>query len=159
MNEDLSALNLVELYDALIPPAPPPPVSMWPETAGWWWVLAGVVLVIVGVVWRYRVWRRANAYRRAALVALRAACDDPVRIADVLRRTALAGFDRDQVAGLYGSEWLSFLDATAPGVTFSGTPEGGVLATAAYRKHGPNPDLAQRAALWIRSHRQKEGRI
>lgn len=154
MSEDLSGLNLVELYDRLILPPAPAPVSMWPQTAGWLWLMAAVVVVLGFVAWRIFAWRRATAYRRAALAALEQAGDDPAAIAEILRRAALAGYARDQVAGLYGQDWLQFLDRTA-GTSFATSPAGAVLATAPFKTQPAHPDLHRAAVHWVKSHRVK----
>ncbi len=156
MNEDLSELNLVELFDRLVQPDAPEPVSMLPQTSGWLW-LAIALLVLSGVMaWLWLRWWRSTAYRRAALAALRAAGDDPAAIADVLKRAALAGFPREEVASLHGNNWLAFLDRTGGrSPVFSGSEAGLVLASAPYRPQPPNAELARTAATWIRRHRNR----
>lgn len=155
MSEDLSGLNLVELYDLLVPSQAPEEILMWPQTAGWLW-LAAVAFTSIGLmVWRWIVWRRVTAYRRAALDALRQAGDDPRVIANVLRRTALAGFPREEVADLHGERWLAFLDRAADRVAFTGTDAGAVLAAAPYRPQPPHDALYALAETWIRTHRTK----
>lgn len=158
MSEDLSGLNLVELYDRLIQPEVPPPLSMWPQTAGWLWLGAALLLLTLFAVWKFYTWRRATAYRRAALAALKEAGDDPVAISDVLRRTALAGFPRAEVAQLYGSDWLAFLDHSVPSGGFAGSEAGQVLAAAPHRPQAPNRDLPALAESWIKTHRQEGAR-
>jgi hypothetical protein len=153
MSDDLTGLNLVELYDRLVVPDAPAPVSMWPQTAGWIWLMLGLVIVGSVVGWKIAAWRQATAYRRAALAELRAAGDDPVAIAIVLRRTALSGFPREAVAGLHGAEWLAFLDGAAGKVRFDGSEAGVVLAKAPYTPQAPHKDLSAMAETWIRTHR------
>jgi len=153
MSDDLTDLNLVELYDRLVMPDEPVPVSMWPQTAGWIWLVLGVVIVGSLVGWKIAAWWRAAAYRRAALNELRAAGDDPVAIAIVLRRTALSGFPREAVAGLHGSEWLAFLDSAVSQARFEGSEAGAVLAKAPYTPQVPHQDLPGMAETWIRTHR------
>ncbi|MCG6896841.1 MAG: DUF4381 domain-containing protein [Thiocapsa sp.] len=149
---------------------PPPPVHWWPPAPGWW-VLAG--LILLGGVWLVRLWWRrhtAGAPARAALrelAALRSSAqpDSDLRafvaaISGLLRRLALADFPRDQVAGLTGSAWLDFLDATGGGGGFRHGP-GRALVEAGYRAA---PDgcqwldreaLADLASTWMRTHRSK----
>ena len=154
MSEDLEKLNLVELYDRLVLPEAPAPVSMWPQTVGWIW-LGLAILVLIGIaVWKLWKWRRATQYRREALAELRAAGDDPVIISDILRRTALAAFPRDVVAGLQGAEWLEFLDHTSNTTTFNGSDAGHVLAKAPFAPQPPHNDLPAMAKTWIKMHRQ-----
>jgi len=152
--ELLETLNLVELYDLLVLPDAPAPVSMWPQTAGWFWLAFAVVLLAGLGGWRLWAWRRATKYRRLALAELRAAGDDPVAISGILRRTALAAFSRDSVAGLQGSEWLEFLDRTANSVTLTRSDAGRVLAKAPFTPQPPHKDLPVIAEAWIRTHRR-----
>lgn len=154
--EDLSTLDLVELYDRLVRPNAPDAISMWPQTVGWIWVLAVLLVLIIAAIWAWVSWRRANAYRRAALLALKAAGDDPAKIADVMRRTALAAYPREDVAQTYGTAWLAFLDQVAHQMNFAGSDAGRVLATAPYRPQDPHKDLPAMAEQWIRTHRKVE---
>ena len=141
--------NLVDLMDKLIEPDAPDPVSMMPQTWGWT-VLAGLILVALGAgLWRWSMRYRANAYRRAALVELEQARD--LRdVAKILRRTALAGFPRADVAGLSGASWLAFLQSTG------GFPEaaGADLVVAPYRADPQpvSPQARHAARHWIRHH-------
>ena len=158
MSDDLTGLNLVELYDLLVLPDEPEAVSMWPQTVGWLWL--GVLLLSLAAVltWKLLAWRRATAYRRAALVELKLAGDDPAAIANVLRRAALCAFPREDVSGLFGPDWLKFLDTFAPDVRFVGSEAGQVLAKAAYTTQKPHPELSGMAQSWVRRHRQPRGR-
>lgn len=155
MSGDLSGFNLVELYDQLIQPEAPARVSMWPQTAGWLWLSLGLLLLFLFTGWKFYAWRRATAYRRAALVALQAAGNEPAAISNVLRRTAIAGFPREEVAGLYGADWLAFLDGSAPSAGFVGSEAGRILAAAPYRAQKPHDDLSKLAETWIRTHRRE----
>ena len=156
MSEDLSKLTLVELLDLLEPAPEPSPISLWPQTGGW--VLLAIALA-AGVSWLLYSWlrhRRANAYRRAALREVAAAGEDPVALAGILRRTALAAFPRTEVAGLYGDDWLGFLDRSYGGSAFSQGP-GRVLVVAPYVPTEGSPELAKLAGAWIRQHRRGRG--
>jgi hypothetical protein len=151
MNGEDDPDNLIDLIDRLADPPAPEPVAMTPQTAGW---LVLAVLLALALAWlAWRMWRRwqANAYRRAALVELASAGDDPAAIADILRRTALAAWPRGRVASLAGPDWLLFLDETGGGGSFSNGP-GQVLARAPYSATAPAPDLKDLAARWIRRH-------
>lgn len=152
MTPDYEGLNLIELLDLLEPTPEPDPIAMTPQTPGW--IVLGIVLALAAL-WALRKLvrhRRARAYRRAALRELDSAGDDAARIADVLRRTALAGFPRAQVAGLYGQDWLAFLDRTGPG-GFVGDA-GNTMLSAPYRASRADPALARLARDWVRRHRQ-----
>ncbi len=157
MNEDLTGLTLIELLDLLEPVPEPPPVSLWPQTAGW--IVLGLVIA-AGVAWlvhrRHSAWR-SNAYRREALREIAAAGNDPVALAAILRRTALAAYPRDRVAGLHGPAWLEFLDGTGDTTAFTDGP-GKAIAIAPYAPRETEPDIAAPVAAWVRRHRQHSGR-
>jgi hypothetical protein len=110
--------NLENLYDIVTPP----PVPWWPPAPGWF-VVGGVVLVLIArVAWRAWKRRQAAAYRRAGLAEwqrLKVMAADPGQreaalrqLPELMKRTALAAFPREEVAPLSGSAWLRFLDRT-----------------------------------------------
>lgn len=144
--------NLVDLLDQLVLPPEPDPVSMMPQTGGWV-VLALVVLAgLIYLAMRRRDHIRQNAYRAEALSALQTAGSDPVAIATVLRRCALAAYPRKEVAALTGDDWLAFLDETAGTTAFS-QGAGRVLTTAPYQPGGcADAELLKIAQNWVRAH-------
>ena len=152
MNDDLSNLNLVELIDRLQPVPEPAVVSLWLQTMGWIWLGLAVTGLTAFGVHRFVCWRRANAYRRAALQELAAVGSDPAAIALILRRSALSAYPRTRVASLHGDDWLAFLDRTYGGKGFQDGP-GRTLATAPYVSEANAHGLATLAAIWIRRHR------
>lgn len=153
---DGQTVDLIGLIESLADPIPPQPVSLIPQTIGWAVVAAMLILLLA---WCLLLWvrrRRANAYRREALAELVSARDDPVAIARILRRTALAAWPREKVANLYGAEWLRFLDATGDNKGENGfiNGPGAVLASAPYRRQaGAALGLQDLAARWIKRHR------
>ncbi|OWV82911.1 hypothetical protein ATY81_13560 [Rhizobium sp. R72] len=100
--------------------AVPPPVSWMPQTWGWA-VLAAILTLILATA--FLLWLRhyrANAYRREALTLL-AGVEAKIRnpetrqsgvrdLAILLKRVALAGWPRDDVASLAGAAWVKFLE-------------------------------------------------
>lgn len=154
MTPDTEGKSLVELLDMLKPAPEPAPISMVPQTWGWV-VLAVALLLVVGLIlvtiWRHR---RANAYRRLALKELDRCQNDPAKAAEIVRRAALAAFPRSQVAGLTGENWTNFLGQTADLSGFSASALGN-LAAAPYRKGISDPNAAELARYWIKSHRSK----
>jgi hypothetical protein len=147
--------TLVELLNRLAEPTAPPPVSMMPQT--WGWAALGGLLLLALLYLAIRAYKshRANAYRREALAELKAASNDPARIAPILRRAALAAYPRRDVAGLTGQSWLDFLNRTGRDVLFEGAP-GRLLLMAPYRAAQRVPELERLAKRWIRSHRQED---
>jgi hypothetical protein len=116
MSADPTSLD--NLFDIVTPPA----VPWWPPAPGWFVVGgAAVVLVIRLAWWAWKRWRAA-AYRRAALAEwqrLKTRAADPEergaalrQLPELIKRTALAAFPRDEVASLSGTAWLQFLDRT-----------------------------------------------
>lgn len=154
-SNDLTGLELSQLIERLAPIPEPAPVSLWPQTVGWLWL--GLLLLAVGATWAVQRWQhyRNSAYRRAALAELVAAQDDPVIIANILRRTAIAAYGRRQVASLYGQQWLTFLDSSFPGTGFSQGP-GQTLAIAPYTRQAATGELSNLASSWIKHHRPRD---
>jgi LPXTG-motif cell wall-anchored protein len=148
---------------------PPEPIKWVPQTMGWY-VLLGL-LIVAAAWWGYRRFRRfrGNRYRRLALDELRAIENSLARpetrvgaiaeIPNLLKRTALSVFPRNEVAGLSGEEWFAFLDRTMGGHEF-GSAEGRILSELAY---APAPlleglsdqsidDLLRLVRRWIQAH-------
>jgi hypothetical protein len=152
---DMPPESLVSLINELAEPLPPDPVSMVPQTAGWAvlaCLLAGGTAILLVRAWRR--WR-ADAYRRAGLLALDAAGADAAAIAEVMRRAALSAWPRAEVASLTGRGWLVFLDESGGKSAFSGRPAGAELLQAPYgRSIGPaSAELQAAARSWMRGHR------
>ncbi len=144
--------NLVDLMNELIAPPEPAPISLMPQTIGWPILALLLIGLITFVVWRLQRKRRAEAYRVAALTALDSAKGDAETVARILRQTALTAFPRTDVASLYGSDWLTFLDTTCPNASFQTGP-GAALATAPYQQSTNLQDEAVAAVRhWIVHH-------
>ncbi|QDG78737.1 DUF4381 domain-containing protein [Labrenzia sp. PHM005] len=152
MTDECKGLNLAELIDLLEPVPDPAPISMMPQTAGWLW-LGAILLVFIGVgYWKFLLWRRKTAYRREALAELATCPNDPQRLAELLRRTALSAYVRQDVAALHGPDWLTFLDHAYGGTGFSDGP-GKAVAEAPYKKTGDGADLKPLIRTWIKTHK------
>ncbi|MBO9100966.1 MULTISPECIES: DUF4381 domain-containing protein [unclassified Rhizobium] len=149
--------------------AVPEPISWLPQTWGWAMLagLLGLALLFIGLrrLRRYR----ANAYRREALLHLldvEERMSDPARrhegihaLAELLKRVALAGWSRKEVASMSGSSWVRFLG------DHDDTPSEPALATLLddfeYRDDGTldtmpsnvESDLTTAARRWIGGHR------
>lgn len=145
--------NLVNLLDKLVLPPEPAPISMMPQTFGWIVLVFVVLLAIAFASWRAYRRYKAAAYRRAALAELQQASGNPQALAELVRRTALSAYPRQEVAGLYGDAWLVFLDGTSSGNTFRQGP-GRFLSNAPYQRSGSVPDGAVDAIRdWILHHK------
>lgn len=148
---------LAQLRDIHLPPPPP----FWPPAPGWW-LLAGLLLLLLAVaaVYGWRFWRRRQRRRRILdhldrLGSLWPAAEDAPRLAAevsvLLKRVALARFPQAAVAGLWGADWLDFLDRTGGGERFRRGP-GRLLATLPYAPAGPADTAGLLAAArdWLR---------
>ena len=98
------------------------PVSVWPLAPGWYWIAWLLLIFLTIFTWSLVRKRRANRYRRVALVELdrlEVAVRDPERrisalteLPTLVKRVALAAWPREIVASLSGPSLLEFLDAT-----------------------------------------------
>ena len=156
---DLEGLSLTELLDQMHGVVEPAPATWMPQTTAWAVLALVVVLLAALAAWRWlRRWRQ-DRYRREALAELdrieaQASSHLPLRVADLLRRTALTSFDRRDVASLAGDEWLAFLDQSQGSSAFTEGP-GRALASAPYSETIDEADqsaLIGAARNWIRTH-------
>ena len=143
--------SLENLHDIVVPP----PAPFWPPAPGWI-LLLGLFILFVAFILIHAVIRyRRNAYRRAALSELRiaAAGGEPLPvIAALLKRTALAAYPREEVAGLTGVAWVSWLADTS-GLAVP-EPVETALRQGVYGGSAADPkSLFDFAARWIRRHR------
>jgi hypothetical protein len=155
MTDRPQIVTLVDLLDRLVDAPAPPPVSLAPQTPGWLVVGALVLAGLAALAWLWRARHRRAAFRREALAALSRVGDDPVAIAEILRRAALVAHGRAAVAGLSGTQWLEFLDQGMDGAPFS-SGVGRAVAEAPYRE-GPAavPGLAALARARLKHERLK----
>jgi hypothetical protein len=99
----------------------PDAMHWWPPAPGWW-LLAVLAALAAGLLWRRR--RRRRQRTRASLLAQRelqglrvrweADADDTAfvrALAALIRRYAIARWPGDDVAGLTGARWRSYLAA------------------------------------------------
>ncbi|GJL56122.1 MAG: hypothetical protein NPIRA02_32540 [Nitrospirales bacterium] len=106
----------------------PDPVSVWPPVFGWWIVLLFAIICVAIGLWIKR-YRQATAPRRvalAALIDLHTSFNETQDItklmaglSQLIRRYALVCFGRQNVAGLTGAAWLTFLDERGKSPLFS----------------------------------------
>lgn len=117
--DPMLAATLRQMADIALPP----PVSMLPATWGWAALFGLVALVLAAVLWRWLRRYKRNRYRREALAELsrfEKEIDQPSgrrhamqSLPALLKRTALAAWQRDTVASLSGNEWSGFLKTHA----------------------------------------------
>ncbi len=121
----------------------PDSVSWWPIASGWWLLLA-ILFVIAIIIWAVSEIRARKQLRQQALLELdalqqnfhqhqelgRLASDCSI----LLRRVALSRFNRQQVAGLTGTEWVKFLNQQGEQAHFNAELSD-VLTHAPYQNH------------------------
>ena len=143
----------------------PDPVSWWPPAPGWWMVLGLAVVLIVLAVWGYRRLRVPRIYRtarhelqglREAYAANREDHKLVTGLSVVLRRYAMALYGREQVAGLTGQQWLTFLNKTGNTNTFS-SGVGNVIVSVPYGSQVPVHGEALLTAVerWLKGNRRR----
>ena len=122
MNTDATSLD--RLHDIIVPA----PAPWWPPAPGWYWVLGLMVVMLLAALIAGLIRRQHNRYRREALAELArhemALQNTELRspallsLAELLKRTAVTAFPREDVATLTGLKWFEFLDDTARGSRF-----------------------------------------
>ncbi len=140
-------------------------VSYFPQTVGWK-ILAALILLWV----TYYLFRKArkwwqNRYRREALRRLQATVEERDRpvserlaeMAELLKATALHAYPREQVAGLYGGEWLVFLNQQTAAQDYFSKKSMHLLSSSADQQQPIVTDeqvsiLAGEMACWIKRH-------
>lgn len=142
----------------------PASIGWWPPAIGWWLLFLSIIALLAGGYWLYRRLTRDTALKNARrlLSQLQQPNDDPlakvVAMSALLRRVAISGNRRNQVAHLHGRAWLEFLDQGLSDTPFT-TGIGQILADAHYRPSLPADfDLAALLALGERWLRQQEKR-
>lgn len=141
----------------------PPPVSYMPQTWGWAALAIVLLLAAAALLWIWlRRWQ-ANRYRREALAELDALVgqgagesgDFQQKLAEILKRTALAAWPRETVANLSGAGWAQFLAGHGPPKDRT-DPLAKLVDDREYAVRPMRPDeqatLVAAVRLWIEKH-------
>lgn len=140
------------------------PAPWWPPGPGWWLVAAGLVaLAALVLLLRRRRSHLREQWRRDALAQLRrlerrlpalARHDAAGELAQLLRRVAMVRYGRRHAAGLWGEEWLAWLERHDPR-GFPWRSRGAALVSSPYAPPGPEDgralaELVVAARHWVR---------
>lgn len=119
----MSEPTLADLRDVHLPE----PLPLWPLAPGWWLLLA-LIVIAACAFFGYRYWRTLAA-RRAALANLDRLSSDFgggaelstlfSEVSKLLKRVALRRFHKEEVASLYGEDWIAFLNRSGKQAVFS----------------------------------------
>lgn len=149
------------LLKELVETPAPEAISWLPQTYGWL-----VLLMALAGFMGYRLYRAyrlylANAYRREALAYLEKISSQQrwAQLPTLLKKVALQGYGRSEVASLSGPRWEQWLDSVCPSCDFRITCPG-LLAQIAYQdcQSLSEPEAQQllaQTSLWIRGHLSK----
>jgi len=160
------AYSLDRLQDIVVPE----PVPWWPPAPFWYcFIVLATAWIVYAAIRAADRWTR-NAYRRQALRELAAIQDAASHdgpgakhlctVSEILKRTAMVSFKREQVASLAGEDWLRFLSDTCDQVDFMKQPSRR-LGTVSF---DPKPadtagedleTIVRDARTWIAEHRSE----
>ncbi len=148
--------------EGFVEPHAPSAISWLPQTPGWLFVavivLGAIIVKLIRAYQRYL----ANKYRRDAqqlLLKISVQQDHSLddQIPALLKKVAIQGYGRAQVAGLSGAAWGQWLDNECTKTTFSQS-KGSLLAELSYSSAAKLSDderdsLLSEVSCWIKNHR------
>ncbi len=147
---------LDKLRDIYMPPEP----SMWPPAPGWW-IVFGLFLITLLILGFY-LWkkRKERLWQEKVLAEVDKVITEHsdnyslqlAGLSEILRRTALQQFPREDVATLHGKDWLDFLNQTGGNGEFS-KQYAEALADGVYRSLENETPLNQDSPLVKAVHR------
>src|SRR6516165_10054078 len=98
----------------------PPPITIWPLALGWYLLLAFFIILMLIAIYFWLSYLKKHHLKKCVMKRLEELQQEQnlhhavsEELSVLLKRAALATFPRKEVAGLYGEEWLQFLDKTA----------------------------------------------
>ncbi|RVU81481.1 DUF4381 domain-containing protein [Leucothrix sargassi] len=105
----------------------PSEVNWWPLAIGWWLVAAALVLLVILLVVSLRKRRLKKSQFATVMTPFDALASNQTlssnewldELSMLLRRVAMNQQGRENVAGLVGKDWLSYLDKSANTTEFT----------------------------------------
>ncbi|WP_285162646.1 DUF4381 domain-containing protein [Shewanella goraebulensis] len=149
----------------LIETTPPEAINWWPQTLGWQVVAFFLFIIFLRKLYlRWRLYQH-NVYRRDAIAWLNQLppfeklSTQPIfrQLPNLLRKTALGGYQRTEIANLSGNSWAQWLDEQCTQSSF-GEDGAFMLHRLAYDSDwsmtsDQMDSLTQKVRLWIEHHR------
>lgn len=138
-------------------------ISFWPLAPGWWLVLIALLLTAFLALF---FWLRTRRRRGIVSQSLKAVADLEknaslsaqewlAEVSSLLRRVVISLYGRDRVAGLVGSDWMTFLDAQGKTTDFTQ----GAAKVLADQPYAPSVDYDRKAVTasvnrWLKRQRR-----
>lgn len=89
--------------------------SIWPLAWGWWALIVITTLVLVAAAWLMVMYIKKNKQKRKALRAIQQIDESSAQaftqLHAILRSTAIHYYGPEQISGLQGSAWQTFLSS------------------------------------------------
>ena len=141
----------------------PDPIRFSFDSPGWY-ILGGIILMLTCFL-LIKIFKnyQKNAYRREAIEKLRQIENGSREGANyitlnhvfaLLKNVAFEAYGRTEVAGMHGSQWLTFLESKAANVSFNKYEED--IYRAVYKEEKVSEtvvdDLLFQSKKWIQSH-------
>jgi Domain of unknown function (DUF4381) len=104
----------------------PLPVGIWPLAPGWWFLIAALITAIAIILFLLQRHRRPTALKQALAEVDRLLDTSEVsnvkrnqEISLILKKLAVTSYPREDVAGLSGQEWITWVQSLVEGKTLS----------------------------------------
>lgn len=104
----------------------PLPIGFWPLALGWWCLIAALVAAIAVIIFLIQRHRRPTALKQALVELDRLMTAFEIshvqrnqEISLILKKLAVTTYPREDVAGLSGQEWITWLCSRLEGDTLS----------------------------------------
>lgn len=172
MNQPVSNQPALNLRDIHLPD----PISWWPVAPGWWMILASLLLVIIVIFISRNIYikKQLNRDIRTELEQIKQQyqlTENKSQLAKslsiLLRRANISYYPKTDIAGLIGSEWLTYLDNTSSSSSANNrfqSDTGKVLLSAPYLPDNASMDydankLVRLCESWLQSSHKKISRV
>lgn len=133
----------------------PDPIRFSFETPGWYILFFLLIIISLFLIFKWIKKYRKNAYRRNAVKNINKLAQNNLdELLIILRLTAIETYGRENIAGLYGKDWISFLDSKVKNPLFENYET--VVEEFTYKEIVPKNAQIQEFTLntkkWIKNH-------